>query len=452
MEEQIEWGPLGETVYDRTYSRPKADGSKESWPETVERVVDGNMALAGMLALEDADEREELIRRITNFEIIPAGRHLWASGSQSKLGLFNCWRAGWGPSLADHFVFTFDNLMLGGGVGANYGREYLDPLEMVRTELDVRFGMAPSHPDRHAFVQSGLKEDSGLRAVTFHVEDSREGWVQALRHLFTLAVTENAGRDPLRIVFDVSAVRGAGAPIKGFGGTASGPVPLMQLLAGVAGVLNETVGRKIYPLEAMQIDHEIAACVVAGNVRRSARMSILHWKDPSIFEFLSCKQDGASHWSTNISVEVDGEFWNPAAIQKGHRDRVLRAVAEGMLRNGEPGFYHSELAKAGERGDVRATNPCGEITLNEWEQCNLGHVNLAHPAHRDPQHLLESFCLMARFTTRATLAETTSARSAAIKAENRRIGVGVRSMSRSMNRYFSISSGWPSVSCALVVA
>ena len=39
------WGPTGELVYNLTYYRVKPDGSSETWPETVERVVDGNLAL-----------------------------------------------------------------------------------------------------------------------------------------------------------------------------------------------------------------------------------------------------------------------------------------------------------------------------------------------------------------------------------------------------------------------
>ena len=41
----INWGPTGELVYDRTYSRVKPDGTRETWPETVGRVVDGNLGL-----------------------------------------------------------------------------------------------------------------------------------------------------------------------------------------------------------------------------------------------------------------------------------------------------------------------------------------------------------------------------------------------------------------------
>lgn len=73
----INWGPTGELVYNRTYSRVKPDGSRETWPETVERVVDGNLGLV------DAKhhlkgEREDLIDMMTKFQILPAGRHIWA--------------------------------------------------------------------------------------------------------------------------------------------------------------------------------------------------------------------------------------------------------------------------------------------------------------------------------------------------------------------------------------
>lgn len=414
------WGPIGREVYERTYARPTEDG-KESWADTVKRVAYGNESLGGVLGSSDG---EELEKRIADFRILPGGRHLWATGSGSGLGLFNCFRAGFGPGLADHFTFTFDMLMLGGGVGANYSSEYLRPLPRVQREVCAVFVMDADHPDRAEFAESGLSEHTADGHYLYRVEDSREGWVAALRHLFAVA-TLDTGPGVVEVVFDVSDVRAAGEPILGFGGTASGPVPLMRLLAGVADRLSSTVGVQMSPLVAMEIDHEIAACVVAGNVRRSARMSIVHWKDPHIFEFIDCKADGMSHWSTNISVEVDGEFWDPSEIQRGHRDRVMRRLAEGMYRNGEPGIYNSELAGAGELGDVRATNPCGEIALEEFEACNLAHVNLAHPAHEDPEHLLESFRLAARFAMRASVSTAGNPLTDQVKGRNNRLGVGV---------------------------
>jgi ribonucleoside-triphosphate reductase len=425
----MEFGPLGEEVYKRTYARTLADGTSENWPMTVERVVRGNAYLGGILGTGEFSE-EDLYEAILDMRIIPAGRHLWASGSGSGLGLFNCHRAGWGPELETHFTFLFDQLMLGGGVGANYSSDYLDSLPGLRGVPMVEIILDPAHPDTGAFAMAGVLTDGIPRVPTYTVEDSREGWVEALRLLIQHSVTGTSSG----LVFDLSNVRGAGAPIAGFGGTASGPLPLAQMLLSVRDVLAECIrtatladcNRTLTPLQAMEIDHAIASCVVAGNVRRSARMSILHWKDPYIWEFITCKSDSSSHWSTNISVEVDDEFWERVEAEEPLAQRILLMISEGMLTNGEPGIFNSSLASSGERGDVRSTNPCGEIALEEWEQCCLGHVNLAHPAHldSDSKEILRSFRMMGAFLVRATLGHSSDQRQEAVKNRNRRIGVG----------------------------
>jgi ribonucleoside-triphosphate reductase (thioredoxin) len=74
----INWGPIGEAVYTRTYSRRKADGTKEIWPETVTRVVDGNLSLVDKKFIKRG-ERKALIDLFMNFKALPAGRHLWVS-------------------------------------------------------------------------------------------------------------------------------------------------------------------------------------------------------------------------------------------------------------------------------------------------------------------------------------------------------------------------------------
>jgi ribonucleotide reductase alpha subunit len=121
----IPWGPTGRVVYERTYSRTKPDGSKETWPETVARVVKGNIALVhgeDMAQWPDDVHREasQLVRYMTRFAIVPGGRHLWASGVKGRQYLFNCHVAGWGDRMSDHFEFSSLRLFEGGGVGANY--------------------------------------------------------------------------------------------------------------------------------------------------------------------------------------------------------------------------------------------------------------------------------------------------------------------------------------------
>src|SRR5690606_40021972 len=57
-----------------------------------------------------------------------------------------------------------------------------------------------------------------------------------------------------------------------------------------------------------------------------------------------------------------------------------------------PLFPYTTLFRSqeGELGVVDSTNPCGEIPLEEWEACNLGHINLDYFA---PKRKGESFRL-----------------------------------------------------------
>ncbi|QWY79592.1 ribonucleotide reductase [Mycobacterium phage Scout] len=428
MTEEVKWGPSGELVYNRTYSRTKPDGSRETWPETVQRVVDGNLALVDERYQLDG-EREELIRLITEFKMIPAGRHLWASGVKNAQHLFNCWVSGWTEKPSDHFEFTFMRLMEGGGVGANYSNRFLADYPEVNHALKVHIVCDPDHPDYQSMKDAGVLSDEydADWAGAFVIEDSREGWAAALVDLidtFYATIVLHKNR-----VYDVSRVRPAGAKLKTFGGTASGPLPLAVMLDNTANVLSTAKGRRITGLDAMEIDHAIAQCVVAGGVRRSARMSMMHWKDPQVYEFIRLKQDTGSHWTTNISLEVDDEFW--VAVEEGWagpNNRILRELTEGMVANGEPGFWDSSVSNKGEPNEVICTNPCGEITLEAWEPCNLGHINLAafvkDNGKVDYIDLIRAHRLMTRFLIRATFSPVADPKSREVLDRNRRIGVG----------------------------
>lgn len=427
---EINWGPTGELVYDRTYSRTKADGTKETWPETVERVVDGNLALVdSRYALEG--EREDLIQMMEQFKILPAGRHLWASGVKNAQHLFNCWVSGWTEEPSEHFEFTFMRLMEGGGVGANYSNRFLADYPVLSRELKVHIVCDPDHADYQAMLGAGLlsKEYDPEWAGSFEIDDSREGWAAALVDLIDTYYGDFV--DQKDRVYDVSNVRKAGARLKTFGGRASGPEPLAKMLLEVSAVFNRlgyTVDQ-LDGLSAMEIDHAIAQCVVAGGVRRSARMAMMHWADPQIMDFINIKAKTLSHWTTNISVEVDDVFWHQ--FKQGpawHASKVLEAMSEGMVSNGEPGFWDSTYSNFGEPNEVVCTNPCGEITLEPWEPCNLGHVNLAafitDYNRVDHLGLYKAHRLMTRFLIRATFSEVGDPKSREVLDRNRRIGVG----------------------------
>ncbi|MFE7717536.1 ribonucleoside-triphosphate reductase, adenosylcobalamin-dependent [Nocardia rhizosphaerihabitans] len=438
----MEFTETGKLVYERTYSRikPGANRERETWPETVERVVDGNLALVADRYIIDG-EREDLIRMITELKYLPAGRHLWACGVPNAQHLFNCWVSGWPDRVSEHFEFTFQQLMQGGGVGASYSNRHLAQYgDVEQTDLRVHIVCHEEHPDYEKMKKDGLLSDEYTHdwAGAFAVEDSREGWAAALVDLIDTAYRWDVQHKDR--VYDVSRVRCAGARLMTFGGTASGPGPLAEMLRQVVTILNrvgaDAAGRGTAQLDgisAMEIDHEIARCVVSGGVRRSARMAMMHWRDDQIDEFLQCKADGSKHWTTNISVEVDSDFWSALDAGVGtyeglQAQLVMDAISTGMLRDGEPGFWDSSLSNVGEPNTVVGTNPCGEITLEEWEPCNLSSINLAAfvlpDGSIDYEDLIRAHELAARFLIRATFSTVSDPRSRDVLDRNRRIGVG----------------------------
>lgn len=407
------FGPIGADVYNRTYSR-----NGETWHDTVDRVVSGNAVLD---RYTDEAERRKMTELMDDFRLLPAGRHLWVTGVPGIPGEArrNCWRAPFTSRLADHFEFLGSMLLLGGGVGANYSAEYLAQAPAIRP-ITLTVTCDRTHPDYVA-----VKAAAGTHFVedwhgTITVEDSREGWVSAWGHLFDAATGYGTVQSP---AFDVSKVRAAGEPILTFGGTASGPGPLVSSLVGIYRVLRGAVGRHFTGLDAMDCDHEMASAVVAGGARRSARMSIMHWDDPQILDFIACKSDPMKHWTTNISVEVDDQFFAALEANDVHAVSVMRSVIKGMHDNGEPGFYNVSASSVGETGDVRCTNPCGEIPLEQGESCNIGSVDLAKFG-TDDDGAEEAFRQMARFLVRQTLTSMTTEISAEVEDRNRRIGVG----------------------------
>jgi adenosylcobalamin-dependent ribonucleoside-triphosphate reductase len=305
--------------------------------------------------------------------------------------------------------------MTGGGSGSDYSNLKLRSLPSIRGKVEPTF-TAPIHVDVAEFAHH-LSPPSSDGEV-FKIPDSREGWVEALCVLLDLA--EDGGG---AIQFDVGEIRPRGSLIKGFGGTASGAAPLIEMLINVAEVLNRCVGRQPDSLEMMEIDHEIAAVVIAGGVRRSARMSLKSWRDFDALDFINCKQDPMHHWSTNISVKVDDEYFQALNDGEPHAQVVHEAVIMGMINNGEPGFWNESLAMEGEVGEL-CPNPCGEIGLEEFEPCCLGHVNLAAFGN-DLYGAAEAVKLMTRFLVRATFADIDDPRQREVVERNRRIGVGL---------------------------
>jgi ribonucleotide reductase alpha subunit len=366
MNTTTNFGPIGQDVYDRTYSRLKRDGTRETWPDTVDRVVVGNLSMAPLSV--SIQEAVSLERMMLDFEVIPAGRHLWVTGVEGIPGEArrNCYVASWGHNrLGEHFEFTGSMLLLGGGVGANYSSDILERFPLVRP-FNLTVAICDNHPDVEKVraiegVSQSYPPSSVIASknVYYIVDDSREGWVAAWGALFDAAESGD------NLTINLTEVRPSGSPIKTFGGTASGPAALAQSIMDIYKVLTEAATKNFgyfTGIHAMDADHAIASAVVAGGTRRSARMSMMHWRDPLIFEFITSKSDPMRNWTTNISIEIDNEFvkalGDPNHGDHLHARNVYDTAMVGMSKNGEPGFANTEKGSEGERERTRATNPC----------------------------------------------------------------------------------------------
>lgn len=296
------WGPIGKEVYERTYRRdlylrdpdtgeyekaalgalvpqpwlmfdPPANGrTVEMWGDTIRRVVLGNLGFVDEKFAQPG-EAIELFTTMYTGHALPAGRHLWVVGTNSPYSR-NCFSSGFSGRLSAHASYLARRLFEGGGVGSNYSNDLIAVTPPVLRSIEVEFVIGGAHPDSKAVFETGkiVHLDGAVDPSTYDlvltVEDTREGWVDVWNDLIDMSTQD--GTDPLRVLIDVSALRPFGAPLRTFGGTASGPAPFVSAAANITHVLNGAADqdRRLTSVEQMRIDHEVAASVVAGGARR----------------------------------------------------------------------------------------------------------------------------------------------------------------------------------------
>ena len=272
-----DWSNLAKVVYRRTYSR-RDSGELETWSQTVERVVRGNTQGRNV----PDEEVKELLRFIRERKAGPAGRGMWFSGSpaHAKIGgtaNCNCW------FLTAHewnnFVIAQDLLMLGGGVGMSVEHQFVSKLPKIKKDVVI------SHKP--------------TKDADYIIPDSREGWCE-----LTYRVLESFFVTGKSFSFSTICLRGKDEPILGFGGLASGPLPVVQFVKDLSQILSSRAGRSVRPLDASDILASIGQLVVSGNVRRSALIILGDCWDK---EYLKAKRwdlGQIPHYRSNANYSV----------------------------------------------------------------------------------------------------------------------------------------------------
>jgi adenosylcobalamin-dependent ribonucleoside-triphosphate reductase len=401
------WGPVGYVVYKRTYSRKVetvVDGvvqkRKEEWWETVRRCVNSILKIGCKMTKEEA---ESLYDKVFNLKCSFGGRSLWQLGTATvdKLGgdsLQNCWCCCVNNPV-ESFCFLFDELMLGGGVGLNIQAEHV--YEMPKVKYDVKV----------------VRRDE--KDVDFVVPDNREGWVDLLRR--TLQAFFFTGKS---FCYSTICVRGKGATIKGFGGVASGPEDLCWGIDQIANILRGRVGKKLRPIDCLDICNIIGAVVVAGNVRRSAEIMLGDANDDLYLDAKNWGKGQIPNWRSKSNNSIICNHFDelPAKFWSGYNGD---GEAYGLVNLRNCRLYGRLADGKDYRPDknVVGTNPCGEVPLNDRESCNLAELFL--PNIKDEAEFKQCAELMYKVVKAISCLPFIHDETNAVVRENHRLGIGV---------------------------
>ena len=413
---------LGELVYYRTYARKLHDvegAPSETWHQTVERVVNGAMNMLRVHLREKwvrASHEllaQDMFDHIFHMKFLPSGRGLWAMGSPltEERGLFsalsNCGFVSTAfigsadqEKAVDPFTFLMDACMCGIGIGFDTLGE-----------------------GRRIIVQTPQLQPD----VECVIEDSREGWVDSLRllllHFFF---------DTPRPIFNYSAIRGVGAPIKTFGGVSGGPEPLRVMHTTIYELLSGRRGSAMSVTDIVDIMNIIGKGVVSGNVRRSAEIAI----GPNTEEFLELKD------LMKNTRRRDFAYISNNSVKTLLGDDYTR-IAESIRLNGEPGVFWIENVQAysrmrDEERDFKdlcaiGTNPCAEQPLEHHELCCL--VETFPAKHDSLNDFIKTLTLAMQYVKIVTLGKTQWEETNRIIEKNRRVGVSMSGIVQFVDRF-----------------
>ena len=337
-----------EFIYKSRYAKWLWDENRrENWDETVARYFnffDEHIKdVTGYTVTKE--DRKQLEDAVLNLEIMPSMRCLMTAGEALKrenVAGYNCsYVAVDNPRSFDEILYV---LMNGTGVGFSVESKFVDQLPIVSDSF----------------------HDTETNIV---VADSKLGWAKSLKELIHLLY---AGQVPR---WDLSKVRPAGAPLKTFGGRASGPAPLEDLFKFCVATFKKAAGRRLNTLEAHDIVCKIAEIVVVGGVRRSALISLSDLSD----DRMRVAKSG-DWWKENVQRALaNNSFVAKEKPDVGIFMREWLSLYES--RSGERGIFSraaskKQAEKFGRRDPNHdfGTNPCSEIILRSREFCNLTEI------------------------------------------------------------------------------
>jgi ribonucleoside-triphosphate reductase len=427
---EVDWGfrdaggnSIGELTFIRTYSRIKEDGSKEKWWEVCKRVIEGMYSIqkdyvkSNRLPWNDRKAQasaQEAYERMFTFKWTPPGRGCWMMGTDFIMNGPN----GGAALQSCAFVSTAD-------IDRN-DPGYVFAWVMDALMLGVGVGWDTKGKDKELKIYQAGEHGAN---VVYQIPDTREGWAESIRLLINSYL--RPGQPSVTFYYDM--IRPKGEPIRGFGGTASGPQPLKVIHRKITQLFENEIGGTLGSRLIADIMNLIGTCVVAGNVRRSAEIGL---GDPDDEDFINLKNPEYFPERNSYDTENPGWSWmsnNTLSVKVG---QDYGRFTDLIANNGEPGFIWMDTAREYGRlldpannkdRRISGINPCAEQTLESFECCTLVEVHINRAESKED--FLRTLKFAYLYGKTITLLNTHWDRTNAVMQRNRRIGTSVTGVS-----------------------
>ncbi len=228
-------------------------------------------------------------------------------------------------------------------------------------QIMTNFEFLPNSP---TLMNAGTGLGQLSACFVLQVDDDINGIFDAVKN--TAVIHKSGGGTG----FSFSYLRPKGDFVKSTAGVASGPISFMRIFDVATEVVKQ------------------------GGKRRGANMGVLDVWHPDIEDFVTVKQTPGVLENFNISVAVDDKFMN--AVEKDEEYEMtnprtseifktisarslFKLIAYSAWKSAEPGLlYMDTINKVNPtpKFKIKATNPCGEVPMPDYESCNLGSINL----------------------------------------------------------------------------
>ena len=369
MKNYQEVSTRAQVVTRRTYNRPNADGTYETWADTVDRVIGHQKwlwerAKGSNLDTRELTELDDLHSLMMARKATVSGRTLWLGGTDvaksREASQFNC---SFGRIETVHDVVDAMWLLLQGCgvgfepvVGTLNGFAQKVNVSVIRSEK--KLGDMKGCPENKAYITN----DGDNTVYYLRVGDSAEAWAKAVGKLLAMKDRVDA------IVLDFTEIRAAGERLKGYGWISSGDETISSAFVRICDILNARCEQLLTRMDILDVLNHLGTTLSS---RRSAEIALMPVTDAEADEFIMAKKD---FWLHNNAHRQQSN--NSIVFHSKPTTWELSYIFNKMQEAGgsEPGFINGEAAKR-RAPWFKGVNPCAEIMLGNKSFCNLVEVD-----------------------------------------------------------------------------